>query len=226
MLLVIGVVAFVFGIAVLASTHVPPSGADLADLLSKHPRDYDFSLGHMLDLNPEALGVFRGPLLGASLAFLLGPLVNWGMRRRGKPKLGNAALALMMVVLLACVHSAFVTFNPILSSHDLAVAIQKEYRRGDVMIVDGRYDQASTLNFYTGIPLHVLGEPSGNLWFGAKFPDSPKIFETPESVAALWAGPRRVFVWTDQDDPKELRGLQTFLLARKGGKAVYTNREP
>ena len=225
-LLAVGVVAFVFGIAVLASTHVPPSGADLADLLSKHPRDYDFSLGHMLDLNPEALGVFRGPLLGASLAFLLGPLANWWMRRRGRPRLGNAALALMMVALLACVHSAFVTFNPILSSHGLAVAIQKEYRPGDVIIVDGRYDQASTLNFYTGIPVHVLGEPSGNLWFGAKFPDSPKIFETPESVAALWAGPQRVFVWTDQDDPKELRGLPTFLLARKGGKAIYTNREP
>lgn len=225
-LLVIGVVAFVFGIAVLASTHVPVSGADLADLLSKHPRDYDFSLGHMLDLNPEALGVFRGPLLGASLAFLLGPLANWWMRRRGEPGLGNAALALMMVALLACVHSAFVRFNPILSSHELAVAIQKEYQPGDVIVIDGQYHEASTLNFYTGIPVHVLHEPSGNLWFGAKFPDSPKIFETPESVAALWAGPHRVFVWTDQDDPKELQGLLSFLLARKGGKAIYTNREP
>jgi 4-amino-4-deoxy-L-arabinose transferase-like glycosyltransferase len=225
-LLAVGIVAFVLGMAVLAGTHVPASGADLADLLSKHPRDYDFSLGHMLDLNPEALGVFRGPLLGASLAFLLGPLVNWWMRRRGRPKLGNAALALMMVALLACVHSAFVTFNPILSSHDLAIAIQKEYRPGDVIVIDGQYHEASTLNFYTGIPVHVLHEPSGNLWFGAKFPDSPKIFETPQSVAEMWTGPQRVFVWTDQDDPKELQGLKTFLLARRGGKAIYTNREP
>src|SRR5580698_629959 len=132
----------------------------------------------------------------------------------------------MMVGLLACVHAAFVTFNPILSSQQLAVAIQQRYQPGNVIVVDGQYHEASTLHFYTGIPLRVLHEPSGNLWYGAKFPDAPHVFETPQSLAALWPGPARLFVWTDQEDPKELEDLPHFVLARSGGKAIFTNRAP
>ena len=222
-LMIIGVVSAVIGLVLFTRTHTPPAGLDLAELLKKNPQDYDFSLGHVLDFTPQALGMFRGPLLAASLSLLFGTLLNWLMRRRGKPALGNAALCLMMVVLLTCVHISFARFSPILSSHDLAVAIQKEYRPGDLIVVDGQYHQASTLNFYTHIPVRVLHEPSGSLWYGEKFPDAPHVFETPQSFAALWAGSARVFLWTDQDDPKELAGMQHFLLARGGGKAIFVN---
>ena len=225
-LMVVGVLSGVVGLVLLSLTHRPPAGVDLAELLKKNPQDYDFSLGHVLDFTPQALGMFRGPLLGASLSLLFGTVLNWWMRRRGRPALGNAALSLMMVCLLTCVHVSFALFSPILSSHDLAVAIQKEYRPGDLIVVDGEYHQASTLNFYTHIPLRVLHEPSGNLWFGEKFPDAPHVFETPQSFDLLWSGPARVFLWTDQDDPKELLGMPHFLLARSGGKAIFTNRAP
>jgi 4-amino-4-deoxy-L-arabinose transferase-like glycosyltransferase len=223
-LMVIGVLAGFVGLGLFSVTHRPLAGADLAELLKKNPQDYNFSLGHVLDFTPQALGLFRGPLLGASLSLLFGTILNWWMRRRGRPAWGNAALSLMMVGLLTCVHVSFATFSPILSSHDLAVAIRKEYQPGDVVVVDGEYHQASTLNFYLRVPLRILHEPSGNLWFGAKFPDAPHVFETPQSFAALWSGPARVFLWTDQDDPKELSSLPHFLLARSGGKAIFTNR--
>ena len=131
-----------------------------------------------------------------------------------------------MVGLLACVHTSFSTFSPILSSYKLAVAVRGYYQPGDLIVVDGQYHQASTLNFYTGIPLHVLHEPSGNLWYGAKFPDAPDVFETPQSLAAQWNGPARIFVWTDQETPKELDGLTYYRLARSGGKSILTNRKP
>jgi 4-amino-4-deoxy-L-arabinose transferase-like glycosyltransferase len=222
-LMVIGVLGALVGLWLFAHVHQPPVGVDLADLLKKNPQDYDFSLGHVLDFTPAALGVFHGPLLGASLALLFGTTLNWWMRRRNRPSLANAVLCLMMIGLLTCVHVSFARFSPILSSHDLAVAIQKEYQPGDLIVVDGEYHQASTLNFYTHIPLRVLHEPSGNLWYGAKFPDAPHVFETPQSFAALWSEPHRVFLWTDQDDPKELAGKPHFLLARSGGKAIFTN---
>jgi 4-amino-4-deoxy-L-arabinose transferase-like glycosyltransferase len=224
-LLVFGVLGLVAGMYLLYVSHRPIPGADLADLLKKNPQDYDFSLGHVLDLTPQALGAFRGPLLGASLGLFLGTGFNWMLRRRGRPLAGNVALAAMMVVLLACVHTSFSTFSPILSSYNLATAIQKHFRPGDVIVVDGPYHEASTLNFYAGIQLHVLHEPSGNLWYGAKFPDSPHIFETPESLAVLWKGPSEVFLWTDQEEPRELRGLKSFPLARSGGKLIFTNRD-
>jgi len=225
-LMIICVVGAAVGLALLFLTHPPPAGADLADLLKKNPQDYDFSLGHVLDFTPQALGMFRGPLLGASLSLLFGTILNWWMRRRGRPVWGNAILSLMMIGLLTCVHVSFVKFSPILSSHDLAVTIEKEYRPGDLIVVDGEYHQASTLNFYTHIPLRILHEPSGNLWYGEKFPDAPHVFETQQSFAILWSAPARVFLWTDQEDPKELAGMPHFLLARSGGKSIFTNRQP
>jgi 4-amino-4-deoxy-L-arabinose transferase-like glycosyltransferase len=221
-----GVLGLAAGVSLLSVSHPPAPGADLADLLRKNPQDYDFSLGHVLDLTPRALGAFRPPLLAASLALFLGTGLNWILRRRGLAQKGNVALVGMMIVLLTCVHSSFSTFSPILSSYNLAVAIRHHFRPGDVIVVDGEYHQASTLNFYTGVPLHILHAPSGNLWYGSKFPDAPALFETPESLYALWNGPTRVFLWTDQDNPQELQGLNSFRLARSGGKSILTNRQP
>ena len=218
-------VGSIVGIALLLSSKSPVPGADLADLLEKNPQDYDFSLGHFLDLTPEALGMFRPQLIGAVASLLIGAGVNLWFRYRRKPQYGNVVLAAMMVALLSCVHSAFVTFSPILSSKQLVVAIQKRYQPGDVIVIDGQYHQASTLNFYLGTRVRVLHEPSGNLWYGAKFPDAPHVFETPASFAQLWNTPVTVFLWSDQDNPKELAGLPHYFLARRGGKSIFTNRE-
>lgn len=212
-----------FGLALLASSRTPPPGADLADLLRKNPQDYDFSLGHFLDLTPEALGRFRPQLIGAVLALLVGAGLNLALRYMRKPAHANAILAGMMVALLWCVHSAFVIFSPILSSEPLAAAIKTHYKPGDVVVIDGQYHQASTLNFYLQTRVRVLHVPSGNLWYGSKFPDAPRVFETESSLAELWGGPETVFLWSDQDNPKELSGLPRYILARSGGKSVFAN---
>src|SRR6266478_460744 len=213
------------GTALLISSKPAAPGADLAGLLQKNPQDYDLALGHFLDLTPEALGLFRPQLMGAVAALLIGASVNLWLRYTRRPAYGNTVLAAMMVALLACVHSAFVTFSPILSSKQLALAIQKHYRPGDVVVIDGQYHQASSLNFYLRTPVRVLHEPSGNLWYGSKFPDAPRVFETPASFAQLWVSPSTIFLWTDQDVPRELRGLPHHFLARSGGKSIFTNRE-
>lgn len=221
----LGAFAFLAGMVLLSFSHRPAAGVDLADLLKRNPQEYDLSLGHLLDLTTQALGAFRLPLLGVSFALLLGTGLNWIFRRRGRPSAGNLALAAMTVLLLTCIHFAFIIFSPILSSYNLAKAVRVQFRPGDVIVIDGQYHQASTLNFYTGVQVHVLHEPSGNLWYGAKFPDAPHIFETPQSLARLWNDSGRVFLWTDNENPKELNGMTSFLLARSGGKFIFTNRE-
>jgi 4-amino-4-deoxy-L-arabinose transferase-like glycosyltransferase len=220
-----GVAAFLVGAIFLLASKTPAPGTDLADLLRKNPQDYAMSFGHFLDLTPQAMGAFRGPLFGFSLALLLGTGLNWVFRRRGNVARGNIALTLMMIVLLACIHFAFVTFSPILSSRELARVIEKYYRPGDVVVVDGEYENASSLNFYAGIPLRALHEPGGNLWYGSHFPDAPRVWETQDSFDTLWSGTGRVFLWTDQEDPKELHGAQRYVVARDGGKSILTNRE-
>jgi len=213
------------GIALLLSSKPPAPGADLADLLQKNPQDYDLALGHFLDLTPEALGMFRPQLIAAVSSLLLGSGLNLWLRYQRKPEYGNMLLAGMMVALLASVHAAFVTFSPILSSKQLAAAIAQHYQPGDVIVIDGQYHEASSLNFYLKTRVRVLHEPSGNLWYGSKFSDAPRVFETQASFAQLWASPTTVFLWSDQDHPKELTGLPQYLLARSGGKAIFANRE-
>jgi hypothetical protein len=157
------------------------------------------------------------------VSLFVGAGLNLWLRYKRKPGYGNVMLAAMMVALLACVHSAFVKFSPILSSKRLAAAIEKEYKPGDVIVIDGQYHQASTLNFYLQVRVRVLHEPSGSLWYGSQFPDAPHVFETQSSFDQLWSSPTRVFVWTDHDNPKELAGLSRYLVARSGGKTIYTN---
>ncbi|MFZ0797539.1 MAG: glycosyltransferase family 39 protein, partial [Terriglobales bacterium] len=211
-LLAVGVVVAVAGFALLFFSKAPTPGADLSDLLRKHPQDYALSFGHFLDLTPQAMGAFRVPLFGFSLAFLLGTLANFVLRRRGRAGAGNVALAAMMVVLLTCVRIAFGIFSPILSSKDLALAIREQYRPGDQIVVIGLYENASSLNFYTGIPLHSLRAPGGNMWYGTQFPGAPRVFETQASFVEMWHGPHRVFLWAEEDDPPALRGLTRYVL--------------
>jgi 4-amino-4-deoxy-L-arabinose transferase-like glycosyltransferase len=225
-LLAVGVVLAVVGFALLAFSKPPTAGVDLSDLLRKHPQDYALSFGHFLDLTPQAMGAFRVPLFGFSLAFLLGTLANWILRRRGQAGPGNVALVAMMVVLLACVRIAFGIFSPILSSKDLALAIREQYQPGDQIVVVGLYENASTLNFYTGIPLRSLRTPGGNMWYGTQFPGAPRVFETQASFLEMWKGPQRVFLWAEEEDPPALRGLTRYVVARRGGKIIFSNRPP
>ena len=128
-------------------------------------------------------------LIGAALFF--GTLASWRLRRRNRAAAANAALALMMLVSLQCVHAALVTFSPMLSSRALSDALTKVYRPGDVIVVNGAYEDASTLNFYGHLPLHVLNSrENGNLYFGSLFPDSPAVFEDDASLRAPLARPR------------------------------------
>jgi 4-amino-4-deoxy-L-arabinose transferase-like glycosyltransferase len=223
-LLAVGILIAVVGFVLLFFSKAPTPGTDLSDLLRKNPQDYALSFGHFLDLTPQAMGAFRLPLFGFSFAFLVGTLANYVFRSRGQVGAGNFALAAMAVVLLACVRIAFGIFSPILSSKDLALAIREQYRPGDQIVAIGLYENASTLNFYTGIPLHSLRAPGGNMWYGTQFPGAPRVFETQASFVEMWRGPRRIFLWAEEDDPAALRGLTSYVVAKRGGKTIFSNQ--
>jgi 4-amino-4-deoxy-L-arabinose transferase-like glycosyltransferase len=225
-LLGVGATIALAGFALLFFSKAPPPGTDLSDLLRKNPQDYALSFGHFLDLTPQAMGAFRVPLFGFSLAFLLGTLVNWVLRRRGQSGAGNLALAAMMVAVLACVRIAFGIFSPIISSKDLAMAIREQYRPGDQIVVSGLYENASTLNFYTGFPLRSLHAPGGNMWYGTQFPGAPQVWESEAGFVKMWNSPQRVFFWTDQENPLALQGLKSYVIARRGGKTIFSNQFP
>lgn len=228
LLFAIGLSGFVAVMTILAKTHPFPPGTDIGAVLTPHPGAYKLSLGHMGDLTLESFGLFRRPLWLVGIGLLVGTGSNWFFRRRGHALVANLALASMMVVVLFCVHDGLVIFSPELSSKRIALEIQQAYRPGDTIIINGKYEWGSTLNYYTGIQLHVLNGRDGNLWFGSFFPGAPQIFEDNASFARLWNGPNRVFLFSEDflvDQAfADIDRSRIFVFARQGGKVVMTNQ--
>ncbi len=222
-LLLVGVTAFAAAVYILRFAQAPPPGYDLAELLKKNPENtYALAFGHIFDLTPQALGAFRLPLALFGIALLSGTALNWWLRRRGRAAAGNATLTLMMVAVLFAVHLGMVEFSPILTSKKLALAIKQAFQPGDIIVINAEYEPGSTLNFYTGQPVHVMRK-FGNLWYGSLWPDTPHVYENATSLARLWAGPTRVFLWTDEEHPEVLAGKPAYVFAHSGGKYIYTN---
>jgi 4-amino-4-deoxy-L-arabinose transferase-like glycosyltransferase len=226
-------VFLVVGVAIAAVTatlatisHAPPPGVELADLLNKNPDAYVLSLGHFLDLTGSAMSMFRGPLIGTALAFLLGSGSNWFLRRRGSPRAANWALALMMCAFIECAHVAIGVFAPVLGSKPLATAIQREWQPSEQIVCDGEYANASSVNFYTGQQMLIFNGRINGLWYGSLFPDAAPIFIDDSQLARTWAGPNRIYFVTGAGDRRSyLEKIgPVYELARSGGKFVFTNR--
>jgi 4-amino-4-deoxy-L-arabinose transferase-like glycosyltransferase len=225
-LVIIGMLVFAATIFLLTQSKSTPADSDLADLLKKNPSDYALAFGHIFDLTPRALGLFRAPLATFGIALFVGSVMNFFLRRRNRATAANWVLAIMMVFVLFAVHQGLVMFSPILSSKKLADAVEQEFRPGDVIVSYGTYEDASTLNFYVRQPIHVVNtRTEGDMYYGSLFPDAPKIFDDDTSFAALWSGPERVFLWVEEDHvPAIVRRSGSYQLARSGGKLILMNR--
>ena len=115
-LVVIGVLACIACITLAAQSQTPPAGYDIAELLKRNPEEYKLSFGHFLDLTPQAMGAFKVPLLVTGIAFALGTVLNWLLRRSNRTFAANLVLAAMTVVLLLEAQRGLVIFSPVLNS--------------------------------------------------------------------------------------------------------------
>jgi 4-amino-4-deoxy-L-arabinose transferase-like glycosyltransferase len=230
-LLILGTLFAAAALYILLKAHTPAPHTDLATLLTEHPSDYALSMGHFLDLDTRALGLFRIPLALAALSLFLGPLAAFLLRRRSKPHAANLALTAGAFGFLLAAHLGLQTFAPVLSSAQLAEAIAPQIHSQDLIVIHGEYEAGSTLGFYLQRNnLHILEGRSSNLWYGSFFPDAPKIFETPQSLAQKWLGPQRIFLWqsltTSDAPPNQLPPLPgpVYILVKSGGKEIVSNQ--
>lgn len=224
-LLVLGSLAALTAGFFLLHSAPPNPGTDLASLLKQNPSDYALSFGHFLDLNAQAMGAFRDPLLLTAVALFSGTLANWLLRRNYQPHAANLCLAAATFAFVLAAHVGLQIFSPVLSSRQLATAIQPELKPSDLIVIHGEYESASTLGFYLGRnDLHILNGRSSNLWYGSFFPDAPPIFEDALSLKVRWLEPRRIFLWQDLSDPVPTLPGKTFFIAQSGGKEILSNQ--
>lgn len=228
-LLILGVLFAIAAGWVLVLTWGLGADVHLAAMLTQHPGDYAMSMGHFLDLNAEALGLFRVPLIIAAVSLVGGPLVSLILRKRARPCWANWVMAAGAFGFLLAAHMGLQTFAPVISSAELAEKIAPLVQPQDMVAIHGEYESGSTLGFYLKRnDIHILEGRSSNLWYGSFFPDAPKIFETPESFAAKWNGPQRIFLWQSLTDPPNRlpEGIgPVYVIAKGGGKEIVSNRE-
>jgi hypothetical protein len=224
-LLVLGsTTALIAGFFILHA-HPPGPNTDLASLLRQNPADYALSFGHFLDLNAQAMGAFRDPLILAAIALFGGTLANWLWRRNYKPHAANLWLIAGTFLFLIAAHVGLQIFSPVLTSRQLATAISAQIKPTDIIVIHGEYEAASTLGFYLHRDdLHILNGRSSNLWYGSFFPDAPRIFEDELSLSLKWTEPRRVFLWQDLSDPVPNLHGKTYFIAQSGGKEILSNQ--
>ena len=227
-ILIFGMIGSLAAAGFVLFTKAPGPNTDLASLLAQNPADYALSLGHFLDLNAQALGLFRLPLLLTALALGAGSISNFFARRRNQPAAGNLSLIGMMIVFLLAAQLAFGTFNTVLGSEKLAETIAAQHPTPqDIIAIHGEYESGSTLGFYlqrNGI--HIVDGRSSNLWYGSFFPDAPAIFEDAQTISAKWSGQQRIFMWNDPNDAtRPLPRLSpVYVIAKSGGKEILSNQ--
>ena len=202
------------------------AGADVSEVLTSNPDQYNLALGHLHDLTTRAMGFFRAPLLGVAVSMLAVGPAAWSLRRRGKTYAANLTLALGMCGVLLCVHSGLTRFYPIIGSKGLALDITHTLRNEDGVWLDGELTSGSTLLFYTRHPLVLVNGRVNGPWFGSFWPDAPPVFADEAALHRAWAGQQRIFLLTYSAARK--LDLQKFgptrVFAASGGKTVLTNR--
>jgi len=200
-----------------------PIGTDVTQVLQQVTRTHRLFFGHFFDLTRRALGAFRVPLSITTAAILVGLTANLCFRVMGKVRMANCFLAGTVTAFLIAAHLALNTLSPAISSQILANAIKPEMDSDDVIVINGRYERASSMCFYLERQVKLLNGRGGGLWYGSLFPDAPQVFINNDALTQLWNGQNRVFLWTPIDQVPQLPE-QSFVMGRSGGKEILSNQ--
>ena len=200
-----------------------PIGTDVTQVLRLITRSHRLFFGHFFDLTLRALGAFRVPLSITTAALLVGLTANLWFQFKENARMANCFLVGTVTAFLIAAHLALNTLSPAISSQILANAIKPEIASDDVVVINGRYERASSLAFYLNRQVQLLDGKAGGLWYGSFFPDAPQVFIDNDTLAQLWSGTNRVFLWTPLDQVPQLPG-QSFVIGRSGGKEILSNQ--
>lgn len=224
------VISGVLVVMLVSSAHVHPHG-DIASLLEEHSNDfYRVSMAHMMDLTPQAFALLRLPAALAAAAFLFGFGAAWMLRRRNRALAATLCTAVTMGVFFFAANIAFGVFNPYLSSKSLYEKVSAQIAPKDLIAIYGEFDASSAVAFYSNRRLLIWNGRYNNLEPGSYYSDAPPVFLSDREFHRLWHGPQRVWLFVPEnkreDAAKRLPASDSFLAARSGGKAVYSNRPP
>jgi len=199
-----------------------PTPGDISAALTQNPDLYTLSLGHMSDLTLKAFAYLRLPLLIAGAGLLIGVI---GLIRVRRTDITVAVLAGMMLAFLQAGRLALITFDPYLSSYQLADALKKS-PPGDLIEGDAYYAFSATF-FYTNRQALLWNGRSANLEYGSYAPNARHVFIGDAELKSLWVSPRRTYLLvygTDMPHLNEILEKQLRVVATSGGNYLLSNQ--
>jgi 4-amino-4-deoxy-L-arabinose transferase-like glycosyltransferase len=215
-----------------------PFEPDIGTLLAhRDVGGYTLSMSHFFDLTGPSFAALRLPAVLAAIALLVGPAVGWALRLKGRHLAATVSVALTAAVFLVAAHIAFVRFDPMLSSKQLADVIVRSGSPADSFIIYGDQSDASSVIFYThsflGKPASLVveqcsptGEASSLLW-GSCYTDAPKIFLSEDQLASEWGTGERKWLFaqdTKQAKVENLLAGRLYPVKSIADKALWTDR--
>ena len=213
----------IIGALVIVRNMPTPGDISTALLRNTAPGAYSLALGHMQDLTFEALAYLRLPLVIAGVACVVGAIGAW--TQSGKRAI--LALAVMMVLFFMAARQAQVVFDPYLSSHELANALNRA-PKGE-LIVYGEHNDISSLFFYSEDKALLLNGRRTTLEYGSNAPGAPAVFIDDDDLQRLWALPERTYLALNDEALPQVEKLiprsQLHRIAASGGKSLFSNQE-
>ena len=228
------------------SRHLPYI-ADIGTLMAhRGVGGYTLSMSHFFDLTGPSFAALRLPAALAAVAFFLGPLTAWHLRRKGHAFEATASVAFTIAVILIAAHIALVRFQPMLSSKAIAHTINRitaapADANAQLMLYGDQADGSSIL-FYTHRPaLLVHGATNyfapdpgthseifgSSLIWGSDYPDAPHIFLSDADLLRMWGtGPRKLLFVPGEfrDHVQKLLGSRLYQIQEVSDKTLYTDR--
>ena len=200
----------------------------LYQTLTTNPRYYNLAFGHMRDLTPATFTLLAPLVYQAAALLMVGPSAAFLFALWKRWMISFLLLATMMIGLCHVYNAGMIAFEPVLGSKSLAKVIRYHYRPGDEIVINGFYEKGSTLNYYTGLQVHVLNGGFGVLWYGLRDKTAPRLWLTEDELLKEWGSGKRIFLFS------ETKPLESFLLrhpdlkyrvlAEDGGKKILINR--
>ncbi len=114
-------------------------------------------------------------------------------------------VAAVMAVICGMTHWSLNICEDMISSKKFGIAIARDARPGDRVVVVGDYESANSLNFYQPLRVEVVEGRAYALMPGMKFPDSPRVVLTLDEFQSAWHSTDRVFALVPESRIESLK---------------------
>jgi 4-amino-4-deoxy-L-arabinose transferase-like glycosyltransferase len=223
-LAILGGLAAIAAIAVFVWFKMYGAAFFAGDSWTQRDKGYPNLFSPLFDLPAAARASLMTPLLIALPALALGLIGAWRLNARGKRLGAITALSALMIIFSWLSLYSLRLCEGLLTSKNFAVALTKEYRSGDRVIVVGDYETANSINFYAPAPIHLYQGMTASLDHGLRYPDAPKMILSRVDLDLLWQSSDRTFILAPLSSASELGLDRSFEVMRFGGRVLLCNQ--